>query len=130
MLVVGALASVGLWGVGSFRERTLRAEADAAWQELSMAVNLYRIASGDWPQKYMHAHKLGQLTQPWGALEVNLAPSNYPDEDRRSEQDMKGSPDTGGPTPEEPSGHLILDDGEVCVWYERVASVLNDESCP
>lgn len=129
MLVVSLLAGAGLSSYGAWRERTLRAEADALWQELRTSVDLYRIDKGEWPAPYTHAEHLGSRIPPWGALTVNLAPPDkYPD--RSAAEKMVGRPGTGGPTSEHPTGHLILENGQVCIWKDGVASQSNDESCP
>src|SRR5690606_9704693 len=59
MALLGVLAAVGFSVHGSFRERALKAEADASWQELSMAINLYRVENGKWPEMYTHAKNVG-----------------------------------------------------------------------
>lgn len=127
MGVIGLLAAAGLSAYSSFRERTLKAEADAAWQELSMAVNLYRIGEGEWPKRYTHALNVGHVTGPWGALAVNLAP--WDDAAAETEQ-MVGAPPNGGPTSSQKTGHLVLENGEICVWVEGLPSSLNNASCP
>src|SRR5690606_23432990 len=100
------------------------------WQELSMAVNLYRMDEGDWPERYTHARRLTFAMEPDGALLHNLAPSNFDDPERRTAEVMVGRAGSGGPTDAHPTGHLILDDGQVCVWVRGLASDWNDPSCP
>lgn len=131
MAMIGILAVAGIWVHSSFRERTLKAEADAAWQELSMAVNLYRVEKGVWPDSYMHALNLGNVTGAWGALAVNLAPEDHPDTAFAAAERMVGAPKSGGPTSTQKTGHLVLEDGEVCVWVEGIPSTYNDDApCP
>lgn len=130
MAGIGVLALVGLSAYAAFRGHALKAEADAAWEELSMAVNLYRIDTGSWPERYTHAVNLNHVTGLWGALAVNLAPSDYEDQDRAAAERMVGFPGTGGPTSLHQTGHLVLHSGELCVWVDGVPSSLNDASCP
>lgn len=109
LAVFGLLATIGLAAYSSFHERTMKAEADAAWQELSMAVNLHRIAHGDWPEPGIDADDLQHLTSPWGDLGENLANANRP-------ADKK-------------TGYHIREDGQVCVWVQGVPSSFNDAEC-
>lgn len=130
MAVMGLLAGVGLSAYGSYRQHAWKAEAATAWHELSMAVNLYRMDEGDWPERYTHARHLKFAMQLEGPLHHNLAPSNFEDPERRIAEDMVGRANTGGPTETHPTGHLILDDGKVCVWVQGLASDSNDSACP
>ncbi len=130
LALLGILAATGITAYGSFKERTYIAEADAIWHELSMAVNLHRIENGDWPEAFTHAMNVGYVKEPMGAFTVNLAPGDYPDEERRSRETMIGAPGGGGPTSEQATGHLILEGGSLCVWVEGYPSNENDEMCP
>ena len=130
LALIGVLSAVGMTVSSSFRERSWKAEADAAWEELSMAANLYRIEHGKWPEAYIHGRHILYLSNPVGALQVNLAPSDYPDVQKRSDEDMVGAPGHGGPTVEQETGHLIREDGVLCVWVRGFASSLNHALCP
>jgi|GEM_PF-5530806 len=94
-----------------------------------MAANLYRLQfeHGDWPPRYHHAKNLGHVYQVWGALAVNLAPS---DDSYALQQGGVGRPGTGGPTLANPTGHLLLGEDKFCVWVETIPSTLNDSECP
>lgn len=131
MAVIGVLASAGVSGYSAYRKQTARAEAEALWQELSMAVNLYRMEEGRWPEEYTHVKSIAFLSQPLGALTVNLGPSNYGDVPRRIAEDMRGRPGgVGGTTEEHRSGHLILGGGLLCVWVDGYGAASNDVPCP
>lgn len=130
MAVMGLLAGIGLSAYGSYRERTWKVEATTAWHELSMAVNIYRMDEGDWPERYTHARHLKFAMPLEGPLLHNLAPANFDDPVRRAEEDMVGRAGSGGPTSANPTGHLVLDDGKVCVWVQGLAAEWNDASCP
>lgn len=128
--LMGILAIAGISVHGAFKERGLRAEADAAWQELSMAANLYRTDEGDWPPAYIHAKHIPYVIQPLGALEVNLAPADFHDLELSEREEMVGAPGVGGPAGAEKTGHLIMPDGGLCVWVEGLQSSYNDANCP
>lgn len=141
MLIVGTLATVGLSAYGSYRDRTWKMEANAVWHELSMAVNIYRIDKGYWPEPYTHADGLffAMDTDHVEALGTNLAPRDFEDEDRRIRERMEGAPGKGGPDWDQPdglrTGHLILaaqglDDLEICVWVKGIAADGNSDNCP
>lgn len=108
--VAGVLAGVGLTAYGSFQERTHKAKAAVAWQELSAAVHRYRLEHGRWPTAHSGVEDLKLAMPPEGPLLFNLAPN--------------------GPTAENPTGYLILNGGKVCVWVEGTAAARNDPQCP
>ncbi|OUM93196.1 MAG: hypothetical protein BAA04_12340 [Firmicutes bacterium ZCTH02-B6] len=115
--VIGILASIGLTAYGAYRDQTYKMEATAAWHELSMAVNLYRIANGKWPDPYTSTDALYEdklfAMELMGALQHNLAPH------------------LAAPQRRPRSGYLVLDEGRVCVWVEGVSADANvDNGCP
>lgn len=78
-----------------------------------MAVNLHRIATGNWPEPHVDAGSLHHpVTTLWGPLGVNLA--------------------HGDLTARDKTGYLILGESadDICVWVEGVASTYNAARCP